>query len=149
MLPDLSWVFTNMIDSFNGRYRFLSNFYPNRVCYRGLVYRTAEHAYQCAKTIDITERHAIRKSRTSYGAKKLGRRATLREDWEDTKIEVMRAIVLCKFEQDEELRNDLIATDDQELVEGNHWHDTFWGVCDGEGENHLGRILMEVRELLQ
>uniref|UniRef100_UPI00345E83CD NADAR domain-containing protein n=1 Tax=uncultured Duncaniella sp. TaxID=2768039 RepID=UPI00345E83CD len=47
------------------------------------------------------------------------------------------------------LAEKLIATGDAELVEGNYWHDTVWGVCDGVGENHLGKILMRVREELK
>ena len=43
----------------------------------------------------------------------------------------------------------LIGTEDVELVESNNWNDTFWGVCNGKGKNHLGKILMEVREELK
>lgn len=48
-----------------------------------------------------------------------------------------------------ELRTKLLSTGDLEIIEGNHWGDTFWGVCNGTGENHLGRILMQVREDLR
>lgn len=48
-----------------------------------------------------------------------------------------------------ELKEMLLATGDEELVEGNYWHDTIWGVCDGVGENHLGKMLMEIREDLR
>ena len=138
-----------MIDLFTGKYRFLSNFFPRRVRYKGLSYRTAEHAYQCAKTEDVLDRQEIRRAETPGQAKRLGKKIVLREYWDDVKIEVMREIVTSKFTEDDDLREDLLATGDQELVEGNTWGDTFWGVYKGEGENHLGHILMEVRELLR
>ena len=40
----------------------------------------------------------------------------------------------------------LLSTEDSSLVEGNDWNDKFWGVCQGKGLNHLGRILMKVRK---
>jgi len=67
----------------------------------------------------------------------------------------MARLVRLKFE-DPGLRKLLLDTMDEEIVEVNHWHDTFWGVCrgchhgcDGVGRNELGRILMEVREELR
>ena len=40
-------------------------------------------------------------------------------------------------------------TNNEELIEGNTWNDTYWGVCNGRGQNHLGKILMKVRSLLK
>ena len=51
-----------------------------------------------------------------------------------------------KFKTHPDLAAQLLATDPQELVEGNHWKDTYWGVCDGIGQNNLGKILMIVRD---
>ena len=113
-----------------------------------ISYRSAEHAYQTSKTNRPAERKKIRRAATPGAAKKLGRQATLREGWDITKVGVMQAIVKAKFVQNPELRRKLLATGDEQLVEGNWWGDTFWGVCNGEGKNHLGRILMEVREEL-
>ena len=138
-----------MIDSFSGKYRFLSSFYLCRVRYIGISYQSAEHAYQTSKTNRPAERKKIRRAATPKTAKKLGRQATLREGWDTTRVGVMQAIVKAKFAQNPELRRKLLATEDEQLVEGNWWGDTFWGICRGEGENHLGRILMEVREELQ
>ena len=60
----------------------------------------------------------------------------------------MEGTVLLKFNQNPELKRKLIATGDAVLVEENYWGDKFWGVCSktGEGENHLGIILMKTRE---
>ena len=77
-------------------------------------------------------------------AKRLGR-VELRSDWEEVKIEVMREVLRCKFSQNPDLKAKLIATGDAELIEGNNWNDRFWGVCRGVGQNHLGRLLMELR----
>ena len=82
-------------------------------------------------------------------AKRKGRRVKLRDDWEEVKDQIMYEIVLNKFSQNEELRKKLIATGDEYLTEGNTWHDTYWGVCNGKGKNKLGKILMQVREELK
>jgi len=138
-----------MIDSFTGEYSFLSNFYLCHVRYLSISYRSAEHAYQAAKTNKISERRKIRQAATPFLAKKLGQQITLRKDWDTTRVAVMRAIVWFKFERNPKLRKKLLATEDEGLVEGNWWNDTFWGICHGKGENHLGRILMQVRKELQ
>ena len=54
-----------------------------------------------------------------------------------------------KVYQNDDLADCLVDTGDQPLIEGNTWGDRFWGVCGGTGMNHLGRLLMEVREELQ
>jgi ribA/ribD-fused uncharacterized protein len=82
-------------------------------------------------------------------AKIMGRNIKLRADWEQVKDTFMYLIVLAKFTQNVGLRKQLLATGDEELVEGNHWHDTYWGVCDDVGQNKLGKILMKVREELR
>ena len=60
----------------------------------------------------------------------------------------MEEIVRIKF-KDEDLRKLLLATCTEELVEGNNWGDKFWVVCDGQGRNELGKILMKVRREIQ
>ena len=84
-------------------------------------------------------------------SKKAGRRVTLRPDWEEVKVGIMEEIVRTKFTQNEDLKCWLIGTGDAELVEGNTWHDTCWGVDakTDEGQNHLGKILMKVLEKLK
>ncbi len=72
-------------------------------------------------------------------------RGGLRAEWESMKLDVMEACVRDKFTRNADLRRRLLETGDAELVEGNTWGDRFWGVCDGEGENHLGRVLIKVR----
>ena len=134
-----------VIDSFTGDYEFLSNFYNCPVIYNGLRYQNSEAAFQAQKLKSNMDRVPFTKLNPSQ-AKRLGRQIQLREDWEEVKLEHMKAILLCKFEQNPELKEKLIATYPHELIEGNWWHDTYWGVCNGVGQNNLGKILMELRD---
>lgn len=133
------------IDSFSGYYHFLSNFSAAEVWLDGESYPSTEHAYQAAKTDDPDWRRRIQLAPTPNAAKRIGRSAPMREGFEEQKVEVMYDLVRQKFRQHGRLAERLLATGDRELVEGNWWGDSFWGVCDGRGENHLGRVLMRVR----
>ena len=138
-----------IIDRFDGKYAFLSNFYDSNIYdAEGNVYPTVEHYFQAMKTTDANLRKQIATAETPGRAKRMGRRVDLRPDWQIIKIKVMREALIQKFSEPE-LRNQLIATGDATLIEGNWWHDTFWGMCDGIGENHLGKLLMEIREELK
>lgn len=130
-----------MIDSFKGPYAFLSNFHPSLV---GGAYPTVEHAFQAAKTRDPEQRAKVATCATPAQAKRLGRKVTLRPDWEDVKLDVMEELLRQKFENPD-LLTLLRATAPHELVEGNTWGDTYWGVCRGKGRNHLGKLLMKIR----
>ena len=99
------------------------------------------------KTLDINERRAIANASTPGLAKKMGRSVSLRPDWEDIKDDVMLEGLYRKFTNDE-LADWLLDTGDEELVEGNWWGDRYWGVCNGIGQNKLGKLLMKVREEL-
>lgn len=134
------------INKFAGEFHFLSNFHPSYILYDGIVWRNAEAPYQAMKTEDINQRLNIAEFEKPGEAKKYGRLLTLREDWDDIKLEIMEDVVRCKFGQNALLREMLLATENLELIEGNTWGDKYWGVCDGEGENHLGKILMKVRD---
>ena len=133
-----------MIDNFAGKYAFLSNFYMVYVDYEGLTYTSSEAAFQAAKTFDLEEKKRFA-DMSPKEVKRAGRRIPLREDWEEVKDDVMYAVCKEKF-RNPDLRDRLLATGDEELVEGNTWNDRYWGVCKGEGENKLGKILMRIRE---
>jgi hypothetical protein len=135
------------INSFKGDYAFLSNFFPAPTIHDGILYNCSEVAYAAAKSMDLMERIKF-VTLNGAQAKKLGKSVKLREDWEEVKIKIMYSIVLDKFTRNPVLCLKLAKTGGAELVEGNYWHDTFWGVCNGVGSNHLGIILMEVRDLL-
>jgi len=108
------------ICTFTGQYRFLSNFWPCAVEFEGVVYPSAEHAFQAAKA--PPGRRAKFLAGTPGEAKRRGRELPLPADWPERKRTVMHAVVLDKFTRHADL-------------------------ATYEGENHLGHILMEVREM--
>jgi ribA/ribD-fused uncharacterized protein len=134
-----------MIDKFEGKYRFLSNFGPGKVEYEGRVYLTSEHLYQALKTLDPDEHEYVRVAPTPNEAKKRGKKITKREDWDEVKDEIMKMVLELKFHQNPDLIDKLLATGSEELIEGNTWGDTYWGVCFGTGQNKLGLLLQELR----
>lgn len=137
-----------MIDSFRGEFAFLSNFYDDA--------NSVEIKYQATKTRNRDNIVSIYKSGTASNAKRIGTQVIgLRDNWEAIKVETMWRLVWEKFFFDATLQRWLLATEDEELIEGNYWHDNFWGDCRCEkcrstpGNNMLGRILMDVRQRLQ
>ena len=135
---------------FNGEYAFLSNFYESKIVYKGITFPTVEHAFQAAKSLSEEEQAAISIAKTPSIAKRLGRKVLLRPDWEEIKEKVMYECVKEKF-KNPVLRIKLLNTYPAELIEGNVWHDNYWGNCSCEkcknieGKNNLGKILMKVR----
>lgn len=142
------------INSFNGWYDYLSNYYEARVMVDGITYRNSEAAYQAGKTEEPLQRERFA-DLTPDEAKWHGRNSIkLRKDWDKVKADHMRKVVHAKFTQNRILGQLLIATGDAELEEGNSWHDNYFGVCycpvcKGKGLNMLGKILMEERRRLK
>jgi len=137
----------DIIGSFTGPMRFLSNFYPVEIVYEGLPYKSTEAAYQAAKSLDPGIRSSFC-SALPGEAKRMGRRIILRPDWEEVRVVVMRDLTALKYPIHSELARMLIATYPAQLIEGNTWGDTFWGKCGGIGQNMLGKTLMERRKTL-
>ena len=135
------------IESFRNEHFFLSNFYPVIIWNAGIRYPSAEHAFQAAKTLDFEMRRKIAATLKPGQAKRMGRSVVLREDWDSVKLDVMRRILELKFSVPS-LKAKLLATGDAHIVEGNTWNDRFWGVCNGVGANHLGKLLMALRDRL-
>ena len=129
-----------VIDSFKGT--FLSNMYGNG---------KAEIVYQACKASNFKDRQAILNSKSGYEAKKLAKTIQIRNDWKEIRLNVMETVVRIKFRNPELLKR-LKETTPHELIEGNCWHDNYWGNCtcqkckNIEGENNLGKILMKIRE---
>lgn len=139
-----------VIDEFRGRWMRLSNYSLITIMHDGHAYMSVEHAYQAMKSLDPTIQKEVRDAPTPAGAKRIARAVALRPDWEEVKVDLMRSLLREKFCQEPE-QSLLLATGYADLVEGNWWHDQFWGRCScpkhgGEGENWLGRLLMELRE---
>jgi ribA/ribD-fused uncharacterized protein len=135
------------IKEFQGEHRWLSNFWPAKVVIGGIVYPSVENAYQAAKTLNLEQRKRFAAC-TAGQAKRLGKTVDMRNDWESVKLQIMLDLVRQKFYVHLELRNKLLATGEEHIEEGNKWNDQFWGVCRGKGQNHLGKIIMDVRASL-
>ena len=132
------------IASFSGEYRFLSNFWPCEIEYKGFLFPSTENAYQWAKSETETEKF---QTITVGQAKRLGKELALRRNWNDMRFNVMYDITKAKYTTHGDLRMKLTLTDGIELVEGNTWGDVYWGQCPiGVGKNTLGKILMLVRD---
>jgi ribA/ribD-fused uncharacterized protein len=104
-----------------------------------------------AKTLDKRLRTILQKV-TAAEAKHLGKLLPLRSDWDAVRLKVMENLLRQKFSYSL-FAYQLAATGDQEIIEGNSWHDNFWGVCDcaecydsnKKGQNNLGKLLMKIR----
>lgn len=137
------------IDRSVGEFRWLSNFFVSPVRdEQGRVYASVEHAYQAAKATTEKDRLRIASAPSPTKAKHYGAKLDLAPGWDARRPDVMRRLLADKFAPGSELAAKLIATGDAVLIEGNTWGDRFWGTVDGEGENHLGRLLMERRAQL-
>lgn len=153
-----------MVREFRGQYGFMSNFAECEIDYNGHTYPSTEHAFMAQKSddqvmvgttpenikhIDWAEYCAI-SGRTASEIKAEARTVTLRPDWEQVKLQVMEDVLRIKFNQ-EPFKSKLLATGNQNIQEGNTWKDLFWGIDlkTGEGENHLGRIIMDIRKELR
>ena len=144
-----------MINSFEDKYQFLSNFYPCRIYYRGKPFPSVEHAYQASKGYNDNTINLISNLKPGAAglAKYIGNNAKqtiLRKDWQQVKLSIMEFLLRQKFEQ-LSLKNKLIDTGFKQLIEGNFWHDNYWGDCQCKkcknivGENNLGKLLMLIR----
>ena len=152
----------NVIDHFEGKYSFLSNFYASLLHWTHPAWThigptgwmTLEHAYQAAKTPNKYIALEIASTSTPGQAKRAGRKIEakyFRKDWEEIKDDVMLELLRIKF-SDPYLREKLMETGNAVLIEGNTWHDNYWGRCRCQrceskmGNNMLGVLLMQVRQ---
>lgn len=142
------------IHGFFGQYRWLSNFRRAAVKLDGLTYPAVENAYQAAKFpgdiraafTTCTARDAIKLARS------LEDKLSDTDGWNLRKMEIMESLLIQKFDPglNPELSALLQATGERHLEETNWWGDVFWGVTlDGTGENHLGKLLLGVRQRLR
>ncbi len=144
------------ITTFRGEYRFLSNFYQSPVAVQGLTYLNAEAAFQAQKCASKEDQIKYTLQKNPVRAKQMGKKEPhLPKDWNQKSYAVMREILQAKF-SNPALAEKLKATGDAYLEEQNRWHDNLWGNCTcekcktKEGQNRLGKLLMEIRaELLR
>ncbi len=133
-------------------YGCFSNFSRHGVEMDGVWWPTVEHYFQAQKfagtPYDVAQ---IQKASTPKQAADMGRsrKLPLRPDWEQVKGKVMFKVVLRKFETHKEPRILLLNSGEEEIVE-NAPGDYYWGCgADGSGQNKLGTILMEIRNVLR
>ncbi|MDN3702587.1 NADAR family protein [Vibrio artabrorum] len=130
---------------------YLSNFAACPIEIDGQIWATSEHYYQAMKFTSEALRNTIFEASTPAEAFSLSRDYAdqIREDWYDIRVDVMKFIVAEKFSQNPQFARFLINTGDSVIKEHSH-KDHFWGDGgDGTGENHLGKILMAVRQQLR
>ncbi|MCI5051211.1 MAG: DCC1-like thiol-disulfide oxidoreductase family protein [Candidatus Pacebacteria bacterium] len=140
-----------MIKEFQGKYRWLSNFWPVQMEYKGRVFHNVENAFHSEKSDDKAFKNfCASESNPRIVKKKQREMIKLRSDWEEVKEDIMLELTRIKY-QNPELQRKLFETGNQYLQEGNYWNDIFWGVNikTGKGENRFGKILMKVREEIQ
>lgn len=137
------------IKEFQGEYRWLSNFAPCKIKLDGITYDSVEHAYMSAKSDDIEWKEFCRDTKFAGTVKKQSRSIKLIDNWDKEKFTVMRKCLEQKFRQ-EPYKSNLKNTGDLIIEEGNNWNDRIWGIClkTGQGQNNLGKMIMEIRKSL-
>lgn len=142
----------NIIKTFKKEYSWLSNFSEVEINLRGRKFKSVEHAYMSEKNNSDEWKIACSSSSNLNAGliKKLSKQIIIRADWDLVKFKVMNYCVRQKFKQ-EPFKSKLIATGKMFIQEGNYWGDKFWGVClkTNEGDNWLGKIIMNIRAELQ
>ena len=141
-----------MIIEFQKDFRWLSNFEPVKIEYKGITYPSVEAAYMSAKSTDAEWKNFCTDPQNSPGKIKRKSKALKKmiENWDSEKLIVMRECVTIKFKK-EPFRTKLLQTGTAYIQEGNRWGDKFWGVClkTNSGRNELGKMIMEIRKELQ
>lgn len=131
-----------------GKFSFLCNFYPCLVIGPGdLTYDTVEAAYQAGKSLDPKDWKRFQRAVSPGAAKALGQKVQMRPDWDEVKFAHMEGLLRQKFARGSKLAKMLTAITGT-IEEGNTWNDRIWGIDlnSGIGENHLGRLLMHIRD---
>ena len=137
--------------STKAEYGCFSNFSRHSIELKGETWVTSEHYFQAQKFAGTQHESSVRKAKGPREAAEMGRdrKRPLREDWEEVKDDIMRQAVMAKFTQRKDLKEILLSTGDAVLVEHTE-NDFYWGDGgNGTGKNMLGKILMEVREILK
>jgi ribA/ribD-fused uncharacterized protein len=136
------------VNFWEGKYYLLSNFSAHEVEYLGVRFKTAEHAYQVAKFEGETQRERIAQAPSAFLAREYGQELEGRATDFD-KVGVMKAIMRAKLEQHVDVRAALLETGGADIRK-NHPEDDYWGTgSDGDGQNVMGKIWMELRDELK
>lgn len=138
--------FPDVINQFKGEYDFLGNRFGCRFVWQELQYGNAEAAFQSSKCVDESERKVYAGCSADKAALK-GKDMLPFPGWENARLDIMESILRAKFEQNPALMKKLTDTGTRILINGNNKQETYWGVdlYSWQGENHLGKILMNIR----
>ena len=139
--------FPDVISSFKGEYDFLNNRHKCSFVWQGIRYNNAESAFQASKHTDEADRKVISRMSTDKAVMKSWD-CIPSPEWEECKLDIMESILFAKFDQNPNLKKRLTETNDCILINDNNKHETYWGVdlYSWNGENHLGKILMTIRD---
>lgn len=143
------------INSFRDKYDFLSNFYLKPIVVNGVEYQTSEHYYQAMKASNDADKKKVMEAKTPGEAKRIVKKIEVRKDFQQQNLAFMLIALQAKFNKGSKEAEMLVSTGDALLIEGNYWHDNFWGNCFCpkcvliDGKNVLGKMLMIVRESLK
>lgn len=135
----------------NDKYGCFSNFSKHGFEIEGKYWNTSEHFFQAQKFVGTEYEEQVRLLKTPMEAANMGRDRSkpLRSDWEEVKDDVMRRAVFEKFKANIEIKEILLSTGEEEIIEKTS-SDFYWGCGeDGTGLNMLGIILMETRDILR
>lgn len=116
--------------------------------WKGVLYMTSEHAYHSERFSDLVMKEAIKNMRSAHDAYTYAQvnKHLQVENWNNIKLSVMKELLQAKVAQHPYVKKKLLESGDKELVEDS-WRDGFWGWGPNkDGENHLGKLWMEVRE---
>ena len=129
-------------------YGYLNNFRKAPMFIYNAWYKNVEAAYQSRKTNDPDIQEKIRLIARPSEVRDYGQTIKLIDNWDNIKYAIMAECVLAKFVQHKDLRERLLSTGDEYLIEDSPV-DSYWGCgSDGKGQNNLGRILMATRVLI-
>lgn len=147
---ELNYEDEHTISFFTGPFTPFDNFSAHTVTIWGKCFNTAEHAFQWKKFSETEPSiaDAIFKAGSPWQVKKISRTSENRlQDWNKLKVQFMQEIIAAKVLQHEDVKNMLLATRGKRIIE-NSPTDSFWGVgLDGKGQNMMGKILMEIRDI--
>ena len=109
------------------------------------TYPTSEALFQACKAPgdqNYTEKQ--KGSRNPSASRKMGSKIEPPEDWDA--VEAMRKVLRLKFDQHDGIRRNLLMTGRRRII-FNSRKDLLFGIGgNGTGQNHLGKILMSLRD---
>ncbi len=142
---------TKPIFFYEREFYVFSNFSSFAIEWKGKLWMTSEHVYQAEKFEDENLKEQIRNALSAHDAMKLAivNKDKYKSDWDNIKLSVMKKILYAKVAQHPYVKKKLLQSVGRELIEDS-WRDDYWGWGPNkDGQNHLGKLWMEVRDEVQ